>query len=148
MTIGMLVESLTSKVGALNGHFVDATPFQKCEKPDEFVNPIEEFGNRLELAGFAKHGGKSQCILTIATEVLCSGFTTRAMYSACSEARSLQAQCDTAHICCHLLAQYATLFGAIWCSLQPMLLCLNDVEGIGLRQLMTHSWLEYLAMGE
>ncbi len=58
MTIGMLVESLTSKVGALNGHFVDATPFQKCEKPDEFVNPIEEFGNRLELAGFAKHGGK------------------------------------------------------------------------------------------
>ena len=57
MTIGMLVESLTSKVGALNGHFVDATPFQKCEKPDDFVNPIEEFGARLEQAGFAKHGG-------------------------------------------------------------------------------------------
>lgn len=58
MTIGMLVESLTSKVGALNGHFVDATPFQKCENPNDFVNPIEEFGNRLEKAGFAKHGGK------------------------------------------------------------------------------------------
>lgn len=54
----MLVESLTSKVGALNGHFVDATPFQKCENPNDFVNPIEEFGNRLEKAGFAKHGGK------------------------------------------------------------------------------------------
>ena len=63
MTIGMLVESLTSKVGALNGHFVDATPFQKCEKPDEFVNPVEEFGNRLEMAGFAKHGGKSPNVL-------------------------------------------------------------------------------------
>ena len=58
MTIGMLVESLTSKVGALNGHFVDATPFQKCENPNDFVNPIEEFGNRLEKAGFAKHGGE------------------------------------------------------------------------------------------
>lgn len=58
MTIGMLVESLTSKVGALNGHFVDATPFQKCENPNDFVNPIEEFGNRLEQAGFAKHGGE------------------------------------------------------------------------------------------
>lgn len=58
MTIGMLVESLTSKVGALNGHFVDATPFQKCENPNDFVNPIEEFGSRLEKAGFAKHGGK------------------------------------------------------------------------------------------
>ncbi|KAL0055264.1 hypothetical protein WJX82_009622 [Trebouxia sp. C0006] len=68
MTIGMLVESLTSKVGALNGHFVDATPFQKCEKPDEFVNPIEEFGNRLELAGFAKHGG----------ETMISGYTGEA----------------------------------------------------------------------
>lgn len=65
MTIGMLVESLTSKVGALNGHFVDATPFQKCEKPDEFVNPIEEFGNRLELAGFAKHGGKLHLSQTV-----------------------------------------------------------------------------------
>ena len=58
MTIGMLVESLTSKVGALNGHFVDATPFQKCENPNDFVSPIEEFGARLERAGFAKHGGK------------------------------------------------------------------------------------------
>lgn len=58
MTIGMLVESLVSKLGALSGEFVDATPFQKCEKPDTFVNPIEEFGTRLEQAGFAKHGGE------------------------------------------------------------------------------------------
>lgn len=31
MTIGMLVESLASKAGALNGKFVDATPFQKSD---------------------------------------------------------------------------------------------------------------------
>lgn len=62
MTIGMLVESLVSKMGALSGEFVDATPFQKCEKPNTFVNPIEEFGARLEQAGFAKHGGTtSRC---------------------------------------------------------------------------------------
>lgn len=31
MTIGMLVESLASKAGALNGKVVDATPFQKSD---------------------------------------------------------------------------------------------------------------------
>ena len=31
MTIGMLVESLASKAGALNGRFVDATPFQPSD---------------------------------------------------------------------------------------------------------------------
>jgi DNA-directed RNA polymerase I subunit RPA2 len=29
MTIGMLVESMAAKAGALNGRFVDASPFQK-----------------------------------------------------------------------------------------------------------------------
>jgi DNA-directed RNA polymerase I subunit RPA2 len=29
MTIGMLVESLAAKAGALTGNFVDASPFQK-----------------------------------------------------------------------------------------------------------------------
>ena len=31
MTIGMLMESLGSKAGALGGPFVDATPFQKSD---------------------------------------------------------------------------------------------------------------------
>lgn len=31
MTIGMLMESLGSKAGALGGHFVDATPFQRAD---------------------------------------------------------------------------------------------------------------------
>ena len=36
MTIGMLLESLTSKAGALDGTFVDATPFQAtCNSPTQ-----------------------------------------------------------------------------------------------------------------
>jgi DNA-directed RNA polymerase I subunit RPA2 len=36
MTIGMLVESMGSKAGAMAGQFVDATPFQRCDgKPGE-----------------------------------------------------------------------------------------------------------------
>lgn len=31
MTIGMLMESLGSKAGALDGHFVDSTPFQRAD---------------------------------------------------------------------------------------------------------------------
>jgi DNA-directed RNA polymerase I subunit RPA2 len=58
MTIGMLVESLGSKAGALVGEFVDATPFQKCDNPDTFVDPIKQFGKTLEEAGFHKHGGE------------------------------------------------------------------------------------------
>lgn len=30
MTIGMLVESMVAKAGALQGRFVDASPFQRC----------------------------------------------------------------------------------------------------------------------
>ena len=31
MTIGMLIESMGSKAGAMRGEFVDATPFQRCD---------------------------------------------------------------------------------------------------------------------
>ena len=57
MTIGMLVESLTSKTGALSGQFPDASPFQKCDNAD-FESPLEQYGTQLEAAGFAKHGGE------------------------------------------------------------------------------------------
>lgn len=57
MTIGMLVESLTSKTGALTGQFPDASPFQKCDSAD-FESPLEQYGTQLEAAGFAKHGGE------------------------------------------------------------------------------------------
>ena len=57
MTIGMLVESLTSKTGALSGQFPNASPFQKCDNAD-FESPLERYGTQLEAAGFAKHGGE------------------------------------------------------------------------------------------
>ena len=54
MTIGMLVESLASKAGAMRGEFVDATPFQRSDgKPG---TPAEHFGQKLEELGFARHG--------------------------------------------------------------------------------------------
>lgn len=54
MTIGMLVESMAAKAGALKGEFVEATPFQKCEGKTE--SPVEVFGSYLEKAGFARYG--------------------------------------------------------------------------------------------
>lgn len=36
MTIGMLIESLTSKGGALSGEFVDCSPFQKCDNDKDY----------------------------------------------------------------------------------------------------------------
>ncbi|KAK9824626.1 hypothetical protein WJX72_011831 [[Myrmecia] bisecta] len=57
MTIGMLVESMASKAGALAGHFVDASPFQRSD--GKRADPINEFGAALEAAGFARHGGET-----------------------------------------------------------------------------------------
>ena len=57
MTIGMLLESMGAKAGALRGEFVDATPFQKCNvKEGEKHDPVARFGQQLEEAGFARHG--------------------------------------------------------------------------------------------
>ncbi len=50
---------------------------------------------------------------------------------------------------CALLMSFAgVICYPVCCNLQPILLCCNDIEGIGLRQLVTHFWQEYLAMGE
>jgi DNA-directed RNA polymerase I subunit RPA2 len=65
MTIAMLKETLVSKVGALQGIFVDSSPFQFSQKRDEENNPLESFGNKLENLGFLRHGG----------ELLISGMT-------------------------------------------------------------------------
>ena len=56
MTIGMLVESMVSKAGALQGRFVDASPFQSSDGIE--TDPIRDFGAALEKAGFARHGGE------------------------------------------------------------------------------------------
>ena len=57
MTIGMLVESLTSKAGALQGKFVNATPFQQADKPNAENDPLRDAGDVLEAAGFSRAGG-------------------------------------------------------------------------------------------
>ncbi|KAL6767395.1 hypothetical protein ACKKBF_B35095 [Auxenochlorella protothecoides x Auxenochlorella symbiontica] len=57
MTIGMLIESLTSKAGAVCGEFVDATPFKSSEGDSSSV--WEGYGKKLEAAGFTKNGGET-----------------------------------------------------------------------------------------
>jgi DNA-directed RNA polymerase I subunit RPA2 len=55
MTIGMFVESIAGKSGALHGHAQDATPFQFNEQNV----PQEHFGNELLAAGFNYHGNEA-----------------------------------------------------------------------------------------
>ncbi|KAJ3325981.1 hypothetical protein HDV06_002366 [Boothiomyces sp. JEL0866] len=54
MTIGMFVESLAGKAGALHGHAQDATPF----KFNEDHAAAEFFGEELKEAGFNYHGNE------------------------------------------------------------------------------------------
>jgi len=60
MTVGMLVESVAAKAGALTGRFVDATPFAgaaagpHAPPPD----PAAAAGAALEAAGFSRAGGE------------------------------------------------------------------------------------------
>ena len=61
MTIGMLIESLVSKAGALGGRFVNATPFQKAAGGEE--DPISRVAEALEGHGFHRHGGEAQLTL-------------------------------------------------------------------------------------
>lgn len=57
MTIGMLVESMAAKAGALDGEFVDATPFQSSD--GKAGDPINYFGDKLEAAGYHRLGGET-----------------------------------------------------------------------------------------
>jgi DNA-directed RNA polymerase I subunit RPA2 len=61
MTIGMLVESMAGKAGALNGVFQDATPFRYDEKN----RAVDAFGEQLAAAGYNYYG----------TETMYSGVT-------------------------------------------------------------------------
>ena len=54
MTIGMFVESLAGKSGALHGRSQDATPF----KFDEDHPAADFFGEELKEAGFNFHGNE------------------------------------------------------------------------------------------
>lgn len=75
MTIGMLVESLSAKAGALTGRFVDATPFQKCDgRDDAVVDPLNTFGKTLEERGFAYRGQETMVSGVTGEEMLCDIF--------------------------------------------------------------------------
>eukprot|EP00056_Hartaetosiga_gracilis_P011625 m.177015 g.177015 ORF g.177015 m.177015 type:complete len:1133 (-) comp13541_c0_seq10:42-3440(-) len=52
MTIGMLIESMAGKSGALHGAFHDATPFQFTEEE----TAVEYFGEQLRKAGYNYYG--------------------------------------------------------------------------------------------
>ena len=67
MTIGMLIESMAGKSGALHGHFQDSTPFSFHDSGDK--NAISHFGEQLQAAGFSYFGseplysGVSGCLM-------------------------------------------------------------------------------------
>lgn len=55
MTIGMLIESLAGKGGALKGEFVDVRPFDKYEDDDV----VEHFGRELVKRGYNYYGNET-----------------------------------------------------------------------------------------
>ncbi|ETV99767.1 hypothetical protein H310_07819 [Aphanomyces invadans] len=67
MTIGMLVESMAAKAGALRGEYMDATPFQFNEQH----RAIDQFGKYLKKAGYNYMG----------SEPLYSGLTGTVMHA-------------------------------------------------------------------
>ena len=73
MTIGMLLESLVSKAGALGGRFVDGSPFQAADGGATAGNLVQTAGDTLEAAGFSRLGGQHQPHVTpVAPSVACS----------------------------------------------------------------------------
>jgi len=54
MTIGMLVESMAGKAGALHGVFQDGTPFRFSEKD----RAVDYFGEQLRAAGYNYYGNE------------------------------------------------------------------------------------------
>ena len=54
MTIGMLLESMASKTGSLNGEFYDSTPF----KFDEENRAVDHFGKKLLKHGYNYYGSE------------------------------------------------------------------------------------------
>ena len=57
MTIGMLLESLVSKAGALGGRFVDGSPFQAADGGATAQDLVQTAGDTLEANGFSRLGG-------------------------------------------------------------------------------------------
>ncbi|KAF1744905.1 hypothetical protein MXB_3188 [Myxobolus squamalis] len=53
MTIGMMIETMASKVGALNGEFFDCSPFKS-----EDISLVDFFGQKLSDAGYNYYGSE------------------------------------------------------------------------------------------
>lgn len=71
MTIGMLLESLVSKAGALAGQFVDGSPFQAADGGPTAQDLVQTAGDTLEGAGFSRLGGMCR-IQTDSGQKICS----------------------------------------------------------------------------
>jgi len=56
MTIGMLIESMAGKSGALHGMYQDATPFSFHESGDQIA--VDYFGEQLRDAGYSYYGSE------------------------------------------------------------------------------------------
>jgi DNA-directed RNA polymerase I subunit RPA2 len=69
MTIGMLVESMASKAGALHGLFHDATPFQFDEDDEKRDNAVDYFGKMLRMSGFNYYGNEPMYSGVLGTEM-------------------------------------------------------------------------------
>ncbi|KAI0987754.1 hypothetical protein GJ496_003572 [Pomphorhynchus laevis] len=65
MTLGMMLEFLTAKSGAILGKPIDASPFQFDDDRDDEVSSFDFFGEILRRCGFSHHG----------TEIMYSGIT-------------------------------------------------------------------------
>jgi DNA-directed RNA polymerase I subunit RPA2 len=67
MTIGMLLESMAGKAGAMHGMYQDATPFKFHESGDKVA--VDYFGEQLQAAGYSYYGseplysGVSGCLM-------------------------------------------------------------------------------------
>ena len=65
MTIGMLLESMASKAGALDGRFIDASPFQAADDCMHISSPTRVYGELLCKHGYNYSG----------SETMVNGFT-------------------------------------------------------------------------
>ena len=65
MTIGMLLESMAGKAGAVHGCTQDATPFRFSEKH----RAVDHFAEQLKASGFNYHGTESMYSGVYGTEM-------------------------------------------------------------------------------
>lgn len=58
MTIGMLIESMAGKAGAMHGHFQNGTPFRFHDVEGDGKLAVDYFGEQLQAAGYSYYGSE------------------------------------------------------------------------------------------